>query len=226
MKKYIVILSIVLIFGNACVNAQNLSQQLWNVTKNGTLKEMKDLLDKGADPNTHGESFGANCLMVASYNGQLDKVKLLLNYGADINGVHNGKGLVGSKGENALSYCILGYNENNKTENVALFLINKNIDINYANKFGFNLLMYSSREGLPKLTQMLIDKGLGVNEKTTDNHTALSIACLKCQTEIVKILLKNGAKTDIKINSGEFKGLTALDIAKKKNCSEIVEILI
>ena len=48
-----------------------------------TFAEMETALANGANPNTRCERDGSTLLMDASIWGQLDKVQLLLRYGAD-----------------------------------------------------------------------------------------------------------------------------------------------
>jgi len=56
----------------------------------GDVKRVKELLEKGADPNTQDEK-GRTPLYWAAYKGRVDVVKLLLERGADPN-VKDGDG--------------------------------------------------------------------------------------------------------------------------------------
>jgi ankyrin repeat protein len=58
--------------------------------------------------------------------------------------------------------------------------------------------------------------------KSTNNETALFIACLKGYKEIVKVLLDYKAD----INHQDSSGKTALDIAQNGGHKEIVEMLL
>jgi uncharacterized protein len=64
--------------------AQDQGQALIEAAKQGDLKQVQELLEKGADINTKDKD-GMTALMVACLNGHAEVVKDLLAKGADVN---------------------------------------------------------------------------------------------------------------------------------------------
>lgn len=65
-----------------------------------------------------------------------------------------------------------------------------------------NLLYIAARNGHVKICEYLINKGIKVNELQKDGSTPLHGAAYYGQTNVVKLLLSFGAKTNIKNNFG------------------------
>lgn len=71
--------------------------------------------------------------------------------------------------------------------------------------------------GKPDVVKYLIEAGADVNATDDVNTTALSRIATDCeQTEIVRLLMKAGARTDIK-SAG---GMTPIQLAEATNCAE------
>ena len=77
-------------------------QALIEAAKKGDLKQVQELLEKGADVNAKG-MFGQTALMEAANKGHLEVVRLVLKKGADVNTREN-------SGETALMEAVLGGN--------------------------------------------------------------------------------------------------------------------
>jgi ankyrin repeat protein len=73
------------------------------------------------------------------------------------------------------------------------------------------------------VVEFLIEKGADVNIQTQSGRvlTPLLLASYGGNKEIVELLLANGAEINVKNDAGD----TALDIAKQRNHTEIVELL-
>ena len=65
-----------------------------------------------------------------------------------------------------------------------------------------NLLYIAARNGHTNVCEYLINKGINVNELQKDGSTPLHGAAYYGQTDVVKLLLSYGAKTNIKNNFG------------------------
>ena len=59
--------------------------ELVAVAHDGTIKELEDLLDIGANPNILDNRYGASPLMFASIEKSILKIDMLIKYGADVN---------------------------------------------------------------------------------------------------------------------------------------------
>ncbi|MGZ5476362.1 MAG: ankyrin repeat domain-containing protein [Thermoanaerobaculia bacterium] len=87
---------------------------------------------------------------------------------------------------------------------------------------GQTALIAAIRGRYRKLTPMLIDAGANVNAADDNNATPLYFAAERCTwTDIVKSLLKHGAKTDPKTRGGS----TALQSAEWAGCTENAKLI-
>ena len=76
--------------------------------------------------------------------------------------------------------------------------------------------------GHPHVVQYLIEAGADVNATDDNNNTALFRISTDCdKTEIVRMLIKAGARTDIKSGTG----LDAIQLAEATNCTENVKAM-
>jgi len=117
---------------SAAAEKQMLNEKLLTAAWSGDIKEVWDLLDKGADINTRNH-LGETALHLAAFGGHSETVELLLEKRADINAVDN-------EGNTALilACCF-------KQTNVILVLLEKGADVGIANKNGWNALKYLVR---------------------------------------------------------------------------------
>ena len=84
-----------------------------------------------------------------------------------------------------------------------ILLIEKNPNLlEFKDPLGRNLLYLASRNGHISICEYLINKGIKVNDIQKTGSTALHGAAYYGQTNVVKLLLNYGAKTNIKNNFG------------------------
>ena len=176
----------------ADVNYQNESSQATALMMAANY-EMFDiaefLLEEGADVNRR-DANGMTALMAAAGRSQ-EMVELLLEHGADIT-------ITPTKGAGAFTNCIVAV----MTERVPLSLAERlleegaNVDEPRPSgrSQGYTPLMIVARNGDVKLAEFLVEHGADVNAKAEDGTTALSLAKKKEQEDIVKYLVKMGAK--------------------------------
>ncbi|MGA9772951.1 MAG: ankyrin repeat domain-containing protein [Blastocatellia bacterium] len=81
----------------------------------------------------------------------------------------------------------------------------------------------AARKGDAAAVKAFLDKGVPVNAKTQYGATALSYACDKGHTEVVKLLIERGADVNVK---DTFYGEVPLGWALGKGHAEIVKILL
>lgn len=172
---------------------------------------VKILLEREAIPNATTNS-GKTALMMASTNGYIDSVKLLLSPGinSDIN--HKDK-LTGSTA--LLEASLHGH------VGIVCALIDNGADIDLADQKGMTPLMNASSSGHIEIIRILIDADAGVNEVNTEGQTALIIASIKGRADIARALIDAGADIDIKDRSGR----TALSIAGDSNKKQLIKLL-
>ena len=76
--------------------------------------------------------------------------------------------------------------------------------LNYKDPLKRNLLYIAARNGHTRICEYLINKGMEINEIQSTGSTPLHGAVYYGQTNVVKLLLNYGAKTNIKNNFNHF----------------------
>lgn len=143
-------------------------------------------------------------LIVAARDGNLSKVKSLIDKGANVNAMFNA----------VAASMFEGYNPKNPGSADPKHIL------------GMTALMVAAEEGYTDIAKALIDAGADVNMRKggrNDGYTALMIAVENGHPAIVKLLIKAGA--DVNAETGYYPHITALDIAKSKGHTEIVNLL-
>jgi uncharacterized protein len=139
------------------------------------------LLAAGADANTHLLS-GETPLMAAALRGHVAIVSALLEGGADPNLQEN------SAGQTALMWAL-----SQRHSAVVGVLVSHRADVNLASKSGSTPLMFAAQGSLES-ARTLLAAGARQNDVQPDTgQTALIIASTMGNTDIVALLLDNGA---------------------------------
>ena len=107
---------------------------------------------------------------------------------------------------------------------VVISLIDKGADINALDKHGQTALMNAARQGDASLAKELADQGADLDHTAKYNLTALMLAVINDHKEIVNILVKAGANTELKGSEGSFE-YSPLEYAIKHGNDEIASIL-
>jgi ankyrin repeat protein len=160
--------------------------------KNGNLKKVKLLVEKGADVNALTiREIGGSPLHIAAETGNIQILKYLILKGAKINPIFN----VG--GESPLSLAL----ENNRQE-AALFLMMKGADIRAKNHDGVSIIHKAAGlncRSAKEIMEAVMQKGVGVN--TTDNRGFTPVFYVRI-LEVAELLVKHGADVDFLASSG------------------------
>ena len=152
-------------------------------------------------------------LLEASTTDDVEKVKSLINLGADIY-------YKDDTGRTAFMYATY-----HRHLNVMRYFIELGVDINATDNNGFRALnVISTRYGENiEVVQLLLDAGADVNSRTGNGFTALLNASKNGQLNVMKLLAKNGA--DLNCKSYE-NGYTPLYWASYNNRIDIITFLI
>jgi len=164
------------------------------------------------------DSRQATPLMYAAYLGSIDIVNLLLKSGASAK-------LLDASSNNALNYAIEeGYtgiakllvmkgNELSRAEtarslmfaiargrsDIALYLIEKGVNVNYTDKRKDTPLTYAAYYGQPEIAKVLIEKGARVSHSNINCCSPIIMAVQDSDgVEIVRMLLEKGVRADEK----------------------------
>ena len=120
---------------------------------------------------------------VAIYTGDLEKVKNLIEKGADVNIKDHSK------------FTPLHETASCGKKDMVELLINKGADVNAKDISGNTALSWAVHHGYTDIVKMLLAKGADVNAKNPYIiETVLETAIAACFTDIVDLLRKHGAK--------------------------------
>lgn len=101
----------------------------------------------------------------------------------------------------------------------------KDININQRLEYNWTPVMYAIHNGHKEMVEFLLSNGAFLRVYDVIGLTPITIAVLKNQKEILKVLLKSKATSLDFIIFKTKTGKTALDLAKEKGYIEIVELL-
>ena len=158
----------------------------------GGPERLASLLKEGADPNVivHGRT----ALCEVARVGSLEKARLLLNRGADIE-IRNGTG------ETPLIIAATYGNAE-----MVHFLLDHKADVEAKDSEGRTALMEAVIQKRPDIVKILLNAGAYVDAINKWGETALMEAALRGRTDYIPLLLETGAR----INAQDNRGRTAL----------------
>jgi len=171
--------------------------------------DIKSLLDIGLNEQ---DKNGKTPLILATWRGDLDTVKFLLDSGADVN-------IVDNLGENVVHYAA-----RQKNTEVLLTILNTSADKNLKSASGYKqtaLFTPAMVGNIPILT-ILLENGVNPNIYDKGKFTPLQWAVQQGQVESIKVLLKYKAD----VNTKSSKGITPLISASIKGILESVSLLV
>lgn len=200
---------------------EQLNEMLIKAAEEGKIKRIERLLKVGADPNA--KRLGQTAIQWASYDNQLEAIKLLVKSGADIEARDGGgmSAFMFAVNYNSVNAEIVKYfieagadiNTKDSTEQTSLIrliadsnngkkldcLIDANINVNAKGKGGFTALMYCSD---PNWAKKLINAGADVNARDDEGKSVLSHAVDAGYTRMIKVLIDAGAAIEDKDDTG------------------------
>ena len=148
-------------------------------------------------------------LFVAVSKGQVDKVRQLLDKGANPNEE-------GGDGERPLGRAV-----SNGQAKTAALLLERGARVDGCDSWGFTPLMDAARNGRISLVRLLLSKGASIRRQDAFGATPLMHASYYGYTEIAKLLIEQKAD----INAKDRRGDTALSIAIKYKRRALVDLL-
>jgi len=150
------------------------------------------LLSKGAKADEKNV-WGYGSLLVAARNGRANMVKLLVDYGADVNGE-----------KNKFRHPPLCRAKNAQ---VAEALIANGADVNFRDERRATALHSIARNGITAIAEVLLAHGADINAKDNAGWTPLCLAAGRGEKDMVEFLITKGAE----INAKDKRGLTPLN---------------
>lgn len=177
--------------------------------------------------------------------GDVIKVKELINKGADVNAVdpiiHKPlliHAISSNKEEVALALLEAKANPNaggagfsdtpplyfainQRAPNIVRSLIKHGANVNQELSLGGSLLMKAVNIGNLEIIKALVDAKADLNVWDLNNYTPLMRVVELGNTELVALFIEHGAKTTMRNSDG----LTAMDIAKKSGNQQVIDVL-
>ena len=186
---------------------------------------LQAIINHGADVNSTNKN-NVTSLMTACENGNIDAIDVLLNAGAnpniaDTEGVtcihHAVNGGCNKEILQAIISLVADINASNMDGETALLiackkgnidaidiLLNAGADPNIADSVGVTCIQHVVFEVCSKETlQAIISHGADVNATNKNNLTALMIACMKGNIDVINVLLNAGADHSIVDTDGK-----------------------
>jgi ankyrin repeat protein/beta-lactamase regulating signal transducer with metallopeptidase domain len=184
-------------------------------------------------------------ILIASYLGDLDEVKDLVDDGSSVNGTptspywHSPLHVAAIGGQRHVAEFLIakGANVNAVDKNdwtalhlaaihdhkdVGELIIAKGADVDARNIWGGTPLHQAARYGATEMVELLLAKGADVNVHNKSGLTPLHMAGENSGTEVPRLLLANGADLNARMN----RSLTPLHYAVIYEQRELVELLI
>jgi ankyrin repeat protein len=175
----IVIFLSVLFFFNYTVAAED-GVNFLSAAETGKLEEVKRYIHQGGMVDVT-DADGWTALMKASYQGHYDIVEYLLENEANVNAKNK-------HGRTALISASAWH------PSIVKLLVRKGANVNVADNRGRTALMQATYFYKLEIINFLINSGADLNIKDNDDRTALDWAKKEEYDDVVKILLKHGAK--------------------------------
>ena len=193
------------------------------IQKGSSVQEIQEAIEQGADVNPKAGFFSKkqSTLITAIKNKRPEVAKLLVSYGADVDGRNKYEQtalmLASYYGYSDLARALLqaGADANAKSgyEQTALMLavqvenlemvrllLEAGADVNARDKDGNPALLYN---GHLQIVKALLQAGAFVNAKNINGQTALMIASYYGYSDVARVLLQHGAKVNLKDKDGQ-----------------------
>ena len=171
---------------------------------------IKLLIDNKANIN-YADEDEFTPLNIAIESGDMELTKFLITNGANVNSLmQDGVSLIG--------YAIA---QNNM--DLLQILIENGANVNYTNgdSWADTPLKTASRLGLDNVVRILLSRNADINAVDMNGNTALHLAVISGNIDIVGELVLKGANTRIRNNDGKYPR----DIARANNSAAIFEVL-
>ncbi len=159
-------------------------QQLFQLVRAGDAARLQGLFERGFDAPNIRDGKGNTLLMLASYNGQLETTRVLLEHGGDPQ-IANDMGQI----------PLAGAASKGNVE-MARLLIEYGADVNARMPDGKTALMFAAMFNRLEIIDLLIEKGADVSLQTNDGSTAQSLALAMGAEDARTHLEKLSQKTD------------------------------
>jgi len=178
--------------------------ELMRAAERGDLRSVRALIREGAEVNA-GDISGGTALMSAAANGHLAVVKALLAAGAN----PNARGATLHYGDFSVLMTAM-QPRNQEWLRIVDALIAAGAEVNPTAGTRFPLA-YAVEVKSGEMADAMLARGADINHKTPAGHTALMMAAVGGDAEMVRYLIGNGADVRAQTRDGE----TALSLVRQ-----------
>jgi ankyrin repeat protein len=141
-------------------------EELIKTVRFGRIKQLKALLERGADSNAMNENL-TPALHFAINSGKLGMTQILVKYGADVNQKDRYQ-------DTALEKAISAWRWD-RAEKIALFLLNHGADVNAVDADGRTTLMHAISHKRFDLARLLVERGADSKRRNRDWKRAVDL---------------------------------------------------
>lgn len=192
------------------------SGELLQAVEANNLEKVQDILKDTSYLINETNEKGETPLLIATHKNYIEIAKALINEGADVN-----------KQDVLQDSAYLYAGAQGKTEILAYIIENAKPDHQVYNRYGGNALIPAAEKGhLPNVKLLLADGNVDINHQNNFGYTALIEAVAltdgsEVYQQIVQELLVYNANKELRDDNG----MTALDYAKDRGYTEMIELL-
>lgn len=190
--------------------------ELIQAVENNDVEKVETILQDSSYPINETNDKGQSPLLIATHKNYVEVAKLLIDAGADIN-----------QKDSIQDSPYLYAGAQGKTEILKYMIVHAEPNHTVVNRYGGNALIPAAEKGhLENVKVLLQDGKADIDHQNNYGYTALIEAVALTDgsalyQEIVQELLKYNANKELRDNRGK----TALDYAKEKGYTEMVQLL-
>lgn len=185
---------------------------LFEAVKKQNFEIVKILLENGIDPND-GKNNSSDSLIQAVNNNSVKIVEILLAKGANPNSIVND-----------LDRCILSIAADSSEDKIVKLLVENGATVNNGSGGESLILQNAVKKESIKVAIALVESGANPNTKIAENgDSILSYAAAKGKLELVRSLLKKGAKVNDARNGGSLSLLKSVENKQSEIVRELLK---
>lgn len=173
MSKKHIFLSLIFLISSFVFSQEKLD--IFDVARKGTLEQAKEIIKNNPNASTLLNADGYSALILASYKGNIEVAKFLIDNGSDINGNS-------SMGTPLMAAVVKGNSE------IVKLLLEKKADVSISDPNGTTALIYSSIFKNYNIATMLVKANANPESRDNRGKSAIDYAILANDDKLIEIL--------------------------------------